>query len=593
MSDAIYKKIKKQNGEKFAQTIRNHHNGLLEIPELPHILRYAGRDPNDAEGLLPYLMTLISPKDSSSSQGNRNPFELLDEAGYNAFHANTLAKQNSIKHYFIPEEFLCTFNDAARYTKYHIVHAVKKDVDQIKRDDFKGKEDREDEYSTSVISIQMAKKGGFISIKSRYNHTVSNCDNTLESNPNNIIGGLSAALKKHFDVDFTTSEAPLPEYFALVGGQIVKYHMEEGDVYFGEKFWATAGTVHTFDRGRGDALFDGFLFRNETKKLERIGFYHNDSFAENFNEYYGGNRDLKVDKDGNLTLNGDVLIGAEKSRITSLYLPAFKHMDNNCLKEVSELRTIDAPALKSMNLDALRFAPSLVSANLPALERMEEGNLSNVRSLTNLTISSLIYIGPHSLHNLTSLTTFYAPSLEATGKLSLKNLPSMISVDVPKLRKTNDNCFYEVPNLVTFNAPNVTKLGKSNLSIAQSLATIHVPALETVGDFFLYVTDALEVFDAPSLKEISNECFSTASALITINTPSVERIGFGCFNDVERLTKFHMPSLKVMQNHCLKNAINLNELYVPRLRTSLEYCLQNSPYKQQPARNGRPKVSIK
>ena len=72
-----------------------------------------------------------------------------------------------------------------------------KDVDKIKR----GKPpQRDDEYGTSVISIQVFKEGGFISIKNRYNHTVQNCDNTLNSNPDNIILGLSDAIKHHFHV---------------------------------------------------------------------------------------------------------------------------------------------------------------------------------------------------------------------------------------------------------------------------------------------------------------------------------------------------------------------------------------------------------
>ena len=47
----MYKKIKRQNGETFARTLRDHHNGLLEIPDIDKIVRHAGRD---AEPLLPF-----------------------------------------------------------------------------------------------------------------------------------------------------------------------------------------------------------------------------------------------------------------------------------------------------------------------------------------------------------------------------------------------------------------------------------------------------------------------------------------------------------------------------------------------------------
>lgn len=37
----MYNKLKKQNGEKFAQTLRDFHNGLLEIPDIDVILCHA------------------------------------------------------------------------------------------------------------------------------------------------------------------------------------------------------------------------------------------------------------------------------------------------------------------------------------------------------------------------------------------------------------------------------------------------------------------------------------------------------------------------------------------------------------------------
>ncbi|MED5422415.1 MAG: hypothetical protein VX740_03140, partial [Pseudomonadota bacterium] len=84
---AMYKKLKKQNGETFAQTIRNHHNGLLEIEDLDVIVRHAGRD---AEPLLPYLMSLLAANDDNTpTTTETDPFVLLEQAGYDAFHADT------------------------------------------------------------------------------------------------------------------------------------------------------------------------------------------------------------------------------------------------------------------------------------------------------------------------------------------------------------------------------------------------------------------------------------------------------------------------------------------------------------------------
>ena len=55
MPKSVYDKIKRQNGEAFARAIRNFDSGIFDIPNLPHIVRYAGRN---ALPLLDYLESL-------------------------------------------------------------------------------------------------------------------------------------------------------------------------------------------------------------------------------------------------------------------------------------------------------------------------------------------------------------------------------------------------------------------------------------------------------------------------------------------------------------------------------------------------------
>ena len=125
---SMFQKLKKQNGEAFAQTVRNHHNGMLEIPELDVILRYAGQY---AEPLLPYLMSLKDSKDDTPTapiraSKRRSPFMLLADAGYKAEYSDTPKKLNKIKKFFAPKEGLCSFNDPDRCNQYYIITAVKK-----------------------------------------------------------------------------------------------------------------------------------------------------------------------------------------------------------------------------------------------------------------------------------------------------------------------------------------------------------------------------------------------------------------------------------------------------------------------------------
>ncbi|MDW2995549.1 MAG: hypothetical protein R8M71_01090 [Alphaproteobacteria bacterium] len=253
MAKSMYDIIKKQNGERFAKAIRNYDNGIFDIPNIDKIVKYAGRD---AEPIMNYLVSLKQIKIQEMAV-HMDPIELLDKAGYEAYVADTLEKQNAIKKYYAPGEELCTFRDPERFERYYIINAVRKDVDKIKRGN---PPQRDDEYGTSVISIQVLKTGGFISIKNRYNHTVQNCDSTLNSNPDNIIMGLSDAIRHHFGADFSSQRVDLGPGYTLVGNQICKYYREINNVYISEDFYVKDGRVYEIDKNTQIALGNGLIF---------------------------------------------------------------------------------------------------------------------------------------------------------------------------------------------------------------------------------------------------------------------------------------------------------------------------------------------
>jgi len=153
----MYNRIKKRNGEQFAKQIKDYHNGIFDIPKINEICYYAGRN---AEPLLPYLISLLNKDDEC--QNNPDYFgDLIEKAGYNWVIADTMEKQDSIKKYFKSNEELCTFG-TKRFESHYMVNVWKKNAENIDREETPT---RDGEYGTSVMSIQMAKNGGFISIK--------------------------------------------------------------------------------------------------------------------------------------------------------------------------------------------------------------------------------------------------------------------------------------------------------------------------------------------------------------------------------------------------------------------------------------------
>lgn len=287
-----FAKIKKQNGEAFAKVIRDFHNGIFEVPNIVEILKHAGFEASDAEKNLKYLVSLLS-EEKKEEHVVRDPIELLSEAGYDAYVADTLEKQNAIKHHFKSNEELCTFRDHSRYQNYYIINCVKKNVDEIRRENFSNPE-REDDYGTSVISIQVAKTGGFISIKNRYNHSVPNCDNTFRSDPDNIIPGLSAAIQKYFNVSFNGKGSSIADGFTLIGDRIFKINHEIAGINIGEIAYIKNGQL--IEMGPHEYLFDYIIFDAQTKTFRLVSDEISDCAAEVLNKYYGGSPTLYVKK---------------------------------------------------------------------------------------------------------------------------------------------------------------------------------------------------------------------------------------------------------------------------------------------------------
>ena len=358
MAKSMYDIIKKQNGEHFAKAIRNYDNGIFDIPNIDKIVKYAGRD---AEPIMNYLVALKQIKIQEMSV-HMDPITLLSKAGYNAYIADTLEKQNAIKKYYARGEELCTFRDNSRFKSYYIINAVRKDVDKIKRS---AHPSRDDKYGTSVISIQILKTGGFISIKNRYNHTVQNCDNTLDSNPDNIILGLSDAIKHHFNVDFSSQHVPLPNHYISIHGQICRYNSEVENIYFGEDFYARDGQIYEIDKNSEIMIGNGILFDIKQKCFVDLTRMNNTEtmryrFVMALNNATQGKK-ITVQKNPSggrdILADGTQLLTVENGEIVNINLPG--KQDAVYLENCSNLRgkmdfsQVSRLVLKNANLSAV------------------------------------------------------------------------------------------------------------------------------------------------------------------------------------------------------------------------------------------------
>lgn len=617
--ETSFRQIKKQNGEAFAQTIRGFDSSIFEIPNLARIVRFAGRD---ARGLLDYLESLKQVF-IAKMPSFENPFELLDRAGYDAYLVDSLEKQNAISKYFEKNEMICTFQDAQRYLNYYIIHCVKKNVDEIKRADFKGKEERHDAYGTSVISIQILKRGGFIKITNRYNHTVDGCDNTFYSNPDNIIEGLSAALAGYFNVDFSSSKlVDLPCDCLLFDGMILKYYKEINNIYFGNGFYLKEGKLYLVHKDYQLQVDELLIDLKEKKVLNPAGVSHP---LELILTEELKNETLQVKKEGDLSvlyISQGPLLKVENGCLKEITLYKTKTLPEKSFYRHKTVEKISAPNVSLCLTDCFCDLKSLKELYLPSLERYLSGFLSNTRCkvIADRLKSKGVYFFDSVIID-TNLSGYvsknpiqsrgYLPSLLAKmlnkemygKKVSYEKDGSIFKIllegrDFLIFRENNlvemhltskvleTGCIANLPDLEVFSAQNMTtvetynlfccpnlkrvylenveELEGQNLSSCPNLEEVYAPKLKKVGYMSLSKNRSLKKLKLENLRSVSTGCFSQ-SGYEVLELENLMNTGTNFCSSNPNLTRIHCPKLRYIEEYSFSSLDRLEELDLPEL----------------------------
>ena len=174
--------------------------------------------------------------------------EDFKKAGYDTVIFDNEEKIAECKKYYAAGEVICTYNNlSGRMSQYHMLVAIKKDIDKIQRSKTPK---REDEYGTSILNIQIAKNGSHMSIKNRYNHTVSECDSTLNNNLDLLVPGLQAKVLGYYNIASINKNKTYYRNIAKINGVYLKYVTEVENVYFGNFVLDSKNGVRFADNGR-------------------------------------------------------------------------------------------------------------------------------------------------------------------------------------------------------------------------------------------------------------------------------------------------------------------------------------------------------
>ncbi|MDE6250878.1 MAG: leucine-rich repeat protein [Alphaproteobacteria bacterium] len=542
MAKSVYDTIKKQNGEGFARVLRD--KNLLDIPDIANIVKYAGHDAASAEQIFPYLWSLKIFEETHGDE-TADPFKLLDQAGYHAFEVHNLDEQNSIKRFFRKDEELCTFRDEHRYQNNYMIHAIKHEVWHNPRAIKPSKNpERQDEYGTSVISIQIHKDGNFISIKNRYNHTVANPDQTFHSNPDEIIAGLSAALKAYFDVDWKSTGVTVPDGFVLYNNQILKINFEIENCYFGDGFYAQNGRVFDIDKNNQVQL-DYFIWDNQQKKLLNPSGTL-DGFIQTFNEHTNGKKVTISGKAPHQT----ILVDGEK----------FIELANN------QIVTLNMPGVTDVNL-FLRRNRTIQELNMPDLAHAGNNFLANNVALKHLVLPSLIDTWNCFLSKNSIIDYVYLPRLKNIGQNFLPNNQALTELDLPAAEIIQSNFLLENQHLRHINFGNITKIHDNFLKNNQELLELNAPKLKILGDACLVYNCVLQQLNAPSLKYIGHSFLQNNLNLHELNLPNLTRAESAFLACNEKIQNLYAPQLEAVGYNFLADNTALTEIDLPSLKS--------------------------
>lgn len=427
--EEVFKQLKKHHGEKFAQAIRGdftHDVDLCTVPNIVHILEFAGNSKDDALALRPIIKEIFIPlNERPVYHTDKSPLELLSDAGYDAFVVETEEQKDSIKKYYRPGEELCTFRDPTRQENYYIIHAVKRGAENIKPSDIP---QREDEYGTSVISIQISKTGGFISIKNRYNHTVNNPDATFNNNPDKIIPGLTSSLKQYFGVDFNTSQSIIPDNYRLVNDQLVHFNYEIENVYFGADYYFSGSDITKIDKDH-QIFLDYFILDTKSGAIidpSDIGHksYGSDCAGKIFSEIFKGKR-IKIEinpenKKERIIFADDLRIAVvnDNGNIVELNLPDIFEIGNSFLHFDDTIKKLDMSQVEEIGENFMQSNRCLMSLHAPRLKSAKKDFLTANIALTELDLPNVEDIGQYSLQMNNNLVSINMPKVEDMGHLS-------------------------------------------------------------------------------------------------------------------------------------------------------------------------------
>lgn len=546
--DLVY--IKKHYGEKFAQLCGELFPSILKYPgELSRILDskfshnkflyYDLIKNNKISDFTAYINKLSKYEYIDYNLSDKTPYELLDSVGYTLYKCESEASIQFFRNYYENYYCLSTFN-GDRLKTHHVYFAVKKDVDKYELNDFP-KPNRQDEYGTSVISIQFSKdEPHALSIINRYIDYVDNIDATFSNNLDNIVEGLTSSFEKELSFEFQSNqiEFSLPNYKEASDGKFYRYYKsyipydnedENNNIYFCiNNTIIENNKAKVLDYGLllvGDCILD---LKNKSIKeyINKIGYYN--SLADSINstgkisdiscykEVDGITKVLINIKGKNYPIKFDI---DELGNIL-MYSNIFaKSVCINFLGYEKYLNDLDILNCETIKDEFLLHNKSLKELYLPMVKIITSKFMCNNHVLEKINLDSVEIIGNEFLiHN--NLTSISLPKLESAGKYFMQLSNKLKTIYAPKLEVCKKGFLECNINLEVLSMDNVTILQTNTLYENRKLETLYLPNCTEIWGGVLQHNHIIKKVYLPCAKRISNDFLKSAQSGVEVYIPS-------------------------------------------------------------------------
>ena len=528
----------------------------------------------------------------------KTPEELMDEAGYTLYKCNTEEEIQSFKKYYAPGEELCTFN-GGRLNRCHVFFAVKKNVDKIKRKNFPNPK-REDEYGTSVISIQFAKNETHtLSIKNRYNHTVSNPDATFSNDLDNIIPGLTDSFAKEYNLvqrqgNGDENFLEILGYISDVNGKYYLHNMEVDAIYYCENniIIKDGIVIDTYSKDKSRYLvIDQYIIDMQEKDIFTLDSVKNDAFIKsikdvgkikNFNIIKGDNDKLiEINYENGekviLKVNNDnAIISYENNyvkRIGNNFLSVNGLVERVILHNVETigdrflstndiLSEIDISNVKKIGNSFLECNAKLVVINCPEVLEIGSNFLKNSYA-KRVFLPKVQIIHDGFMRRNSSLGEIFLPEVIEIGIDFLLNNRLLTRAYLPKVKRIGHHFLYENGELREIKIPELVEVGMGFLFNSKRIEDISIPKLEVAPEGFMCHAVSLKDINIPSVKEFGSYVLNDARNLVSLRASKLEKIGHFVLSNNMSMRELYLPRVKIIGYGFLTNDSMIKKIYMP------------------------------